>query len=154
MSSIAALPPPSAAQPVSGVSKLRQMLASDAVAVTPIRRIPGEEERRRSSPELEAADEALKGSGRARLDETQGRTRGAGASAGGTAAGGPDGGAAVSGGPVPLTGLPNARFVAQSIHQEAMGTGLHIEPWSSAIAAYRKADAGPAGGPMLNSLAV
>lgn len=145
MSTILALPSPSSAQSPSGLAKLRQMLASDAAQVQPVRRIPGEDERRRAASDnkLEPTDDALKGSGRAEADQTRTRSRTAGSSAGGFTIGGAatDSGP-VSPGPVPQTALPNAGFVAQSIHQEAIGSGLHIEPWSDAIQAYRRADAG------------
>ena len=59
----------------------------------------------------------------------------------------------VNGGPVPLNALPNAGYVAQSIHQEAMGSGLTIEPWSEAIDAYRRADAG-VNTPLVTQIAV
>ncbi|WP_085557185.1 hypothetical protein [Azospirillum agricola] len=156
MSSISALPAPSSAQPPSGLAKLRQMLASEAAAIQPIRRIPGEEERKRSEAEakLDATDDALKGSGRAETDETRARARSAGRSAGGFSIGGTAAdGRPVTGAPLPQTALPNAGFVTQSIHQEAMGDGLTIEPWSDAIAAYRRADAG-VNTPMLTQVAV
>lgn len=126
------------------------MLASDAAAVTPVRRVPGEQDRR-PPPELEAAGDAIRGGRGAGLDETAGRR----ARAPGTQAGrfslGED--SPVSPGLVPLTATPSAAFTAQSIHQEAMGAGLHIEPWSDAIDAYRRADAGHVT-PMLTQVAV
>lgn len=154
MSGLAALPAPTGAMPTSGIAKLRQMLASDAAAVQPIRRIPGEEERKRNREGTEATGDALQGSGRAGADSTTARTRGAGGSAGGfTTGAAADGASPVSGSPVPLTALPNAGYVAQSIHQEAMGSGLTIEPWSDAIQAYRRADAG-VNTPMVTQIAV
>ncbi|NUB13108.1 hypothetical protein GAY28_10510, partial [Azospirillum brasilense] len=36
---------------------------------------------------------------------------------------------------------PKPWFSRTIIHPAAMGSGLHIEPWSAAITAYRKADA-------------
>lgn len=145
MSSIPALPAPSSAPSPTGLAKLRQMLASDAAAVQPIRRVPDEEERKRSQSDgtLDATDESLKGSGRADGNGTRARSRAAGSSAGGfSVGGGGTGSGPVTGTPTPQTALPNAGFVTQSIHQEAMGSGLTIEPWSDAIEAYRRADAG------------
>ncbi len=154
MSGLAALPAPTSAMPTSGVAKLRQMLASDAAAVQPIRRIPGEDERKRNKEGTEATGDALQGSGRADGDSTASRSRGTGGSAGGFTIGSTDDDSSpVSGGPVPLTALPNAGYVAQSIHQEAMGSGLTIEPWSDAIEAYRRADAG-VNTPLVTQIAV
>ncbi|WP_449233565.1 hypothetical protein [Azospirillum doebereinerae] len=156
MSSIPALPSPSSAQSPTGLAKLRQMLASDAAAVQPIRRVPGEDERKRSEAQtkLDATDDALKGSGRAETEQTGTRSRAAGTSAGGFSIGG----TATDSGPVTATAaapsaLPNAGFETQRIHQEIVGEGLHIEPWSDAIEAYRRADAGM-NTPMLTQVAV
>lgn len=154
MSGLAALPAPTSAMPSSGLAKLRQMLASDAAAVQPIRRVPGEEERKRGKDGTEATGDALQGSGRADAESTATRTKSAAGSAGGFTIGGADENAGpVIGGPVPLTALPNAGYVAQSIHQEAMGSGLTIEPWSEAIDAYRRADAG-VNTPLVTQIAV
>lgn len=154
MSGLAALPAPTGTQPAAGLAKLRQMLASDAAAVQPIRRIPGEDERKRGKDQTGETGDALKGSGRADAEQTAARSRTAGGSAGGFAIGGAaDGSGPVSGGTVPLTAVPNAGYVAQSIHQEAMGSGLTIEPWSEAIDAYRRADAG-VNTPLLTQIAV
>lgn len=140
--------------PSSGLAKLRQMLASDAAAVQPIRRVPGEEERRRGREGTEATGDALQGSGRADAESTATRTKSATGSAGGfTISGAAEESGPVIGGPVPLTALPNAGYVAQSIHQEAMGSGLTIEPWSEAIDAYRRADAG-VNTPLVTQIAV
>ena len=125
-------------QPLSGLGRIRQMLASDAAAIQPIRRVPGEQERQRSADVREAED-ALKGGKRAELDGAGGsRTRRSGSS-GGFSLNSDEGEGPVAPGPVPLTATPNAGFVAQSIHQDAMGSGLHIEPWPEAIQAYEKA---------------
>ncbi|KAA0598907.1 hypothetical protein FZ942_05710 [Azospirillum lipoferum] len=140
--------------PSSGLAKLRQMLASDAAAVQPIRRVPGEDERKRGKDGTEATGDALQGSGRADAESTATRAKSAAGSAGGFTIGGAGEDAGpVIGGPVPLTALPNAGYVAQSIHQEAMGSGLTIEPWSEAIDAYRRADAG-VNTPLVTQIAV
>jgi len=154
LSGLAALPAPTSAMPTTGLAKLRQMLASDAAAVQPIRRVPGDEERKRGKEGTEATGDALQGSGRADGESTAARTKTAAGSSGGFAIGGvADDAAPVNGGPVPLNALPNAGYVAQSIHQEAMGSGLTIEPWSEAIDAYRRADAG-VNTPMVTQIAV
>ncbi|WP_247879618.1 hypothetical protein [Azospirillum sp. TSA6c] len=154
MSGLAALPAPTSTMPTSGLAKLRQMLASDASAVQPIRRVPGDEERKRGKEGTEATGDALQGSGRADGESTATRTRtAAGSSSGFTISGAADDAGPVNGGPVPLNALPNAGYVAQSIHQEAMGSGLTIEPWSEAIDAYRRADAG-VNTPMVTQIAV
>ncbi|CAK0739692.1 conserved hypothetical protein [uncultured Gammaproteobacteria bacterium] len=41
------------------------------------------------------------------------------------------------------SGGTNSGFVAQSLAQEAIGTGLHIEPWTQAIGAYNRSAQGP-----------
>lgn len=121
------------------------MLASDAPAIQPVRRVPGQQERRRPQDDVSETDEALKGGRRAELNAaSEGRAQRSGSS-GGFSLNADDGDRPVMPGPVPLTATPNAGFVAQSIHQEAMGDGLHIEPWATAIQAYEKA-AGTLGG--------
>ena len=132
-------------QSPSGLGKLRQMLASEAIAVQPIRRIPGEQERKRFDG-VEATDDALKGSKRAELDETSERRTRRSESSGGFSLKDKEQDGPVTPGPVPMTATPSAPFIAQSIHQDAMGPGLHIEPWPAAIQAYRRADAGPDSG--------
>ncbi|BAI72399.1 hypothetical protein AZL_017610 [Azospirillum sp. B510] len=141
--------------PSSGIGKLRQMLASDAAAVQPVRRIPGEEERKRAKEGTEATGDALQGSGRTDADSTAAaRSRAGTGSAGAFAIGDAAGGSGpVNGGAVPLNALPNAGYVAQSIYQEAIGSGLTIEPWSEAIDAYRRADAG-VNTPLVTQIAV
>lgn len=139
MSSIPALPSPTSAQSLSGLSRIRQMLASDAPAIQPVRRIPGQQERPQRE-DVSATDDALKGSKRAELggaDES--RARRSGASGGFSLNTGDGGEGPVTPGPGPLTATANAAFVAQSIYQDAMGSGLHIEPWPAAIQAYQKA---------------
>lgn len=157
MSTLLALPSPSSsAQSPSGLAKLRQMLASDAAAVQPIRRVPGEEERKRSSSDqpLSATDEALRRSGETGTDQTRATSRAtAGAATGFAAADSAASSGPVSPGPLPQTALPNAGFVTQSLHQEVVGQGLHIEPWTEAIDAYRRADAG-VNTPMVTQIAV
>ncbi|MBP2298701.1 hypothetical protein [Azospirillum picis] len=157
MLGLTALPAPGASPAPTGLAKLRQMLASDAAAIQPIRRIPDERERKRGKDGTEATGDALQGSGRADADTTAARARkGSGSSNGFTIDGIDDGLAGegpVSPGSVALNALPNAGYVAQSIYQEAMGSGLTIEPWSDAIAAYRRADAG-VNTPLLTQIAV
>ncbi len=117
------------------------MLASEAIAVQPIRRVPGEQERRRSD-DIAAAEDALKSGKRAELGGAEGNRAGrAGSSARFSLDDAEAGDGPVSGASPRLSATPNAGFIAQSIHQDAMGSGLHIEPWRAAIAAYRKADA-------------
>ncbi len=156
MSTLLALPSPSSAQSPSGLAKLRQMLASDAPAVQPIRRVPGEDERKRSSSDqpLEATDEALRRSGQAGADQSRAATKTVGGASGGFAIGGASAASGpVSPGPTPQTALPNAGFITQSLHQEVVGSGLHIEPWTDAIDAYRRADAG-VNTPLVTQIAV
>lgn len=117
------------------------MLASEAIAVQPIRRVPGEPVRR-ASDNVSVTDDALKGGKRAELSGAEGNRAGRAGSSKRFAlddAESDDG--PVTGATPRLSATPNAGFIAQSIHQDAMGSGLHIEPWSAAINAYRKADA-------------
>ncbi|WP_114856948.1 hypothetical protein [Azospirillum brasilense] len=117
------------------------MLASEAIAVQPIRRVPGEPERRRSD-DVSAADDALKSGNRTELGGADGNRAGRAGSSSTFALGDAEAGdRPVTGASPRLSARPNAGFLAQSIHQDAMGSGLHIEPWSAAISAYRKADA-------------
>ena len=154
MSSIPALPSPASAQPHSGLSRIRQMLASDAPAIQPVRRIPGQQERQQRQQDVSAADDALKGGKSAQLDGADGsRTRRSGG-AGGFSLNADDGEKPVTPGPAPRTATPNAGFVAQSIYQDAMGDGLHIEPWPAAIQAYQKAAGMFGGGAVLSQVAV
>ena len=135
----------------SGVARLKQMLMSDAIAVTPVKPIPGEGQqqgRRRDDIEqtgVEQTEDAVQRGGRASGSTARGTARGAGGTDGGTAvvAGGGSDAGPVTATPVPLSAGPTTGFVTQSIAQEAVGPGLHIEPWQSAIQAYRRADSGP-----------
>ena len=42
-----------------------------------------------------------------------------------------------------LAPLGSLAFLAQQIFQETMTTGLHLEPWTAGIGAYRRAGAAP-----------
>ncbi|NUB16675.1 hypothetical protein GAY28_31910 [Azospirillum brasilense] len=101
------------------------MLASEAIAVQPIRRVPGEPERRRSD-DVSAADDALKSGQRTELGGTEGnRTGRAGSSSkfaldDAEADNGP-----VTGASPRLSATPTAGFIAHRINQAAMGRGLH-----------------------------
>lgn len=125
------------------MGKLRQMLASDAIPVTPIRPIPGDRRRRPTADQVGKADDAIRG-GR-QTGEAQDRRSGqvAKEGTGFELPAGVPGEGPVTPAPVPLTADPVTGFITQSIYQEAMGTGLHIEPWDTAIEAYRKADSVP-----------
>lgn len=133
----------SASSGPSGLSKLRQMLMSEAIPITPVQPIPGDGRGQRRRDLVESTDEGVSRGGRTDLDGARRRARGAsdgerfGLPAGLSEEG------PVTATPGPLAKGPTAGFVTQSIHQEAMGTGLHIEPWPAAIGAYRRADAGP-----------
>lgn len=122
------------------MNRIRQMLASEAIAVQPIRRVPGEQERRRSD-DVSATDDALKSGQRAELGGAEGNRAGRAGSSKFALDDAEAGDGPVTGTSPRLSAMPNAGFIAQSIHQDAMGSGLHIEPWSAAINAYRKADA-------------
>lgn len=153
MSSIAALPPPSSAPTQSGLAVLRKLLTSDALPVTPVRPIPGQEQRR-SRPDVEATDDALQGA----RGSAGAAARGRSGEADPTGTGGGNSGRNPAG-PVTATASaptagPSAAFLAQSIHQEMMGAGLTIEPWDAAITAYRRAEAGPPAGSLVRQVSV
>lgn len=42
------------------------------------------------------------------------------------------------------TGQPSTGFITQSLSQETIGAGLHIEPWQTALSSYNSAAALPA----------
>lgn len=147
----------------TGVGKLRQMLASDAIAVRPIQPIPDEQQRRRRQ-ESENSVGSSTGSDTPDTPQTELRqVRGLfGDEVGGRApASSPDvGGQRVGdgfrtdlrststtqqqGAARPRSAAsPTTGFLTQTIAQEAMGAGLHIEPWNAAITAYRRAAAAP-----------
>lgn len=132
------------------MATLRKMLASDVLPVAPVRPIPGCEERRRPD-EVEESGEGVE---RGRESALEGGRR--------TGTGRPDGAQTRTGGVAgPITGTvstptgsPSAGFLAQSIHQEAVGTGLHIEPWDQALEAYRRVLSGPPSGSLVKRVSV
>lgn len=149
MSSILALPPPSSLPSSSTYGRAKALLASDALPVTPIRPTPDEERRqqlRRAAAEEGSAavnDEAGRaGAERAGAGAVGGNGRRASQTVGGEQSAGV--GEQYQARPnVDLQTLnagPVAGYVAQSLYQESMGSGLHIEPWSQALGAYRRAD--------------
>ena len=151
MTSILALPPPSSLPSSSTYGRAKALLASDALPVTPIRSVPDEERRqqlRRATAENDfgavnddggrVGGERVAG-GRVGRDGGQAndapQVQEAADSAAGRSQNRPN---------VDLQTLnagPVAGYVAQSLYQESMGSGLHIEPWSQALGAYRRADA-------------
>ena len=168
VTSIAAIAPPSAylrGPAPSGGVKLRQLLASDAIAVRPIQPIPDEEKRRQSRGSDSTTDSAtdastntLDGSARRSRgpvgDEVRGRPLGQSSGTGETRTGeasSSSGDVRPNGPPPPAAppatasaaASPNTGFLTQSIAQESIGQGLHIEPWRAAISAYRRAGAEP-----------
>lgn len=152
MSSILALPPPSSLPSSSTYGRAKALLASDALPVTPIRSVPDEE--RRQQLRRAAAEKGFD----AVNDDGGGRVGGERVAGGRV---GRDGGQANDAGQAreaadstagrgqnrpnvdlkTLNAGPVAGYVAQSLYQESMGSGLHIEPWSQALGAYRRADA-------------
>lgn len=159
MSSILALPAPSSLPSSTTYGRAKALLASDAPPVTPIRSVPDEE--RRQQLRRAAAE--------AGLDTTGGETNRVG---GERVAGGQVGrdsrrtnetaqesdAAAAGGGGSParptvdlqtLNAGPVAGYVAQSLYQESMGSGLHIEPWRQALGAYQRANSAGYASPSL-----
>jgi len=159
VTSFLALPPPSAATGASapsGFGRLRQMAASEAIPVTPVRPVaePGQRAAPFQDGEVEATDEAVRrhrqtgrGDERGRAGETRG---------GGTAFRFGDSlppERPVHPSPMPRGMGPTIAFLTQTIAQEAMGTGLHIEPWRTALGAYHRAGSG-GHGPLVSNVAV
>ncbi|WP_448190635.1 hypothetical protein [Azospirillum sp. sgz301742] len=163
MTSIAAIASPSTyirAPAPSGTAKLRQMLASDAIAVRPIQPIPDEKQRRPKRDGDSSADAASETTTQApeyEIRRNRGpagdevRSRPLGQPSGATDEARVGGGFRPDGPPPPpppapsstAAASPSTGFLTQSIAQEAMGNGLHIEPWRAAISAYRRAGSGP-----------
>lgn len=157
VTSIAAIAPPSTylrASAPSGTAKLRQMLASDAIAVRPVQPIPDEKQRlpkRNVDSTTDASAEApeydVRRSRGPDSEEVRSRPIGQRPSTGETRTDGgfrPDEPPPSARPPSPSAAAsPSTGFVTQSIAQEAIGNGLHIEPWRTAISAYRRAGSGP-----------
>ncbi len=152
MTSIAALPAPAAVSGPTSLARAKALLMSDALPVQPIKAIPGEAPRR-PYDEIAASGDAVESASfggtdavgaRARRPDGKDREPPAGRTEDGPVTARPSGLAA----PGPTPG-----YVTQSIHQEALGSGLHIEPWTAAIDAYRRADRGP-GAPQHRSVTV
>jgi len=156
VTSIAAIPPPSAyvrSSAPSGTAKLRQMLDSDAIAVRPIQPIP-DEERRLKDPKLgetqqappEFSEDAVRRGRGPSGEEVRSRPLGPPGAGDQRVGGGfrPEGPPPPPPPPPPQSAAsPSTGFLTQSIAQEAIGNGLHIEPWGAAIGAYRRAAASP-----------
>lgn len=132
---------------------LRKLLTSDVLPVTPVRPIPGQEQRR-SRPEVEATDDALQGARGSAGAAARGRSGEADRTGtdGGYAGRNPDG--PVTGSASAPAAGPSTAFMAQAIHQELLGSGLTIEPWDAAISAYRRAEAGPPAGSLVRQVSV
>lgn len=151
MSSILALPAPSSLPSSTTYGRAKALLASDAPPVAPIRSVPDEERRqqlRRAAADagVETADNETNRVGGERVGGRQvgrdGRRTNEAAQGSDAAATGADGSQARP--TVDLQTLnagPVAGYVAQSLYQESMGSGLHIEPWSQALGAYQRANA-------------
>lgn len=157
MATILALPSPSSLPSSSTYGRAKALLASDAPPVTPIRSVPDEERRqqlRRAAGENNA-DPAGYGADQVGGDRVAGgrvgrndrsiydRSTSESAQSRETAAtgGGGDERARPNVDLQTLNAGPVAGYVAQSLYQESMGAGLHIEPWRQALGAYQRANA-------------
>jgi hypothetical protein len=167
MSSIPALSAISTLPATSTVSRARALVTSNAPAVTQGRGL-SDDPRRQSGKESTAQGSAVGGDDARVGDGSAGRSaaasRRASAYGTGNAGSGSDSGTATdgqggsqadgngngAGGSSGQAGFlqsgPSSTFVAQSLFQETLGSGLHIEPWSAALGAYRRADGLNAGG--------
>ncbi len=143
MAALLALPPPSSLPASTTTGRAKALLASDAPPVAAIRRVPDEDRRRQLQQAAEQAQATVDdgaGTGAASVKNRSGRPT-AGSFQPETAAG-----AATTAQERPRVDLqtrnagPSSAFVAQSLYQESMGSGLHIEPWAQAISAYQRAD--------------
>lgn len=147
MSSILALPAPSSLPSSTTYGRAKALLASDAPPVTPIRSVPDEERRqqlRRAAAEagVETADSEANRVGGERVSGRQVGRDGRRADETAQTADAAAGGGAQARPTVDLQTLnagPVAGYVAQSLYQESMGSGLHIEPWRQALGAYQRA---------------
>lgn len=144
MAAILALPPPSSLPATTTTGRAKALLASDALPVSAIRQVPDEDRRRQLRQAAEQAQKSVDDgteAGAASVKNRNGRPT-AGSFQPETAAG-----AAAPAQDRPRVDLqtrnsgPSSAFVAQSLYQESMGSGLHIEPWAQAINAYQRADA-------------
>ncbi|MEI7611028.1 MAG: hypothetical protein WCJ64_26895 [Rhodospirillaceae bacterium] len=103
---------------------------ANARAGLPVQPVPPVTRRSGQSDETAGSDRAAERSGRSAVS---------GQSTGGSGGGGSSGASA------PLTlkspTQPSTGFLAQSLSQESLGSGLHIEPWSAALGSYRSAAA-------------
>lgn len=155
MSSILALPAPSSLPSSSTYGRAKALLASDAPPVTPIRAVPDEERRqqlRRAAAEagVETTDNQANRAGGERIggERVGGRPVGRdGRRADETAQGFDAAETAAAGAQArpnvdlqTLNAGPVAGYVAQSLYQESMDSGLHIEPWRQALGAYQRAN--------------
>jgi hypothetical protein len=142
MAALLALPPPSSLPASTTTGRAKALLASEAPPVAAIRRVPDEDRRRQLQQAAEQAQATVDdgaGTGATSVKNRSGRP----------AAGGfqsESAGAATTAQERPRVDLqtrnagPSSAFVAQSLYQESMGSGLHIEPWAQAISAYQRAD--------------
>lgn len=141
---------PSSSMPLTGqpngmFGRMRQAVMSEAIPVTAINPVSQRTERDFRQT-IEDSDEGLgNGGGRNRVLDDGARMRAGQSSAGRNSAFSTildeTGTPVEPSGPIPYTTMPNAAFVAQVIHQDFLGPGLHIEPWARAIDAYRRAGA-------------
>lgn len=149
MSAILALPAPTSLPATSTAGRARALLSSEALPVTAIRPTPDQD--RRQQLRQEAGFDAVDSSDSSSADAARaiggGRSqRGQAAESQGDSGGGArqGQGATVSDPLQTQNAGPSAGFVAQSLYQENMGSGLHIEPWDQALGAYRRAEAATA----------
>lgn len=148
MSAILALPAPVSLPATSTAGRARALLASEALPVTAIRPTPDQDRRQqlRQAVGFDAVDgdsssaDSARAIGGGRSQRGQ-ATEGRGDSGDGARQ---EQGAAVSDPLQTQNAGPSAGFVAQSLYQESMGSGLHIEPWDQALGAYRRAEAATA----------
>jgi len=148
------LPPPESFAPSGRARALGLVPWAPAQPVVPIARVPG--------GMANDAEDAGSRRGHPRIEDEEigdGATAGGGrrASRSAALAGATVGIRIVDVVPARATPLGSLAFMAQQIFQEAMPSGLHLEPWSEGIGAYRRAGAAPpleVGGSALFSLAV
>ncbi len=126
-----ALPPPGGARGTAAGAK--GTAEADYVELAPVAAVPSV---KRQPENTDAAQsEQGKSGGGATTTSLQSQTQTQAQSQG------PDNRPRVAVGSQP--GQSNTGFVVQSLSQETIGNGLHIEPWQAALASYRSAAALP-----------
>jgi hypothetical protein len=126
-------------------------LGSDAAPVQPIRPIPEQQNRPRPETVETVEEDGTRRSGG--VGTATARTARSADTPAGSQSDSADQGPLRATAMAAATAGPTSGYLAQTIAQESIGPGLHIEPWDDALTAYRRADSGP-DGPMVRDVKV